>query len=165
MIRLSLVALLASSGALHAGPDATTNYFINNSPSILDFAIHKIEVSLNRNEIPAFVFYDWEADRIKISYSVYADKRTAEEAGDVCPDFVESIRRFAGIDDGKVASFMTTSYFSSKFSHEGYVTGGKEESSSRLEKLDKKFVIYCASGDSIIEAPLIGTGYSVKVKE
>lgn len=151
------IALIIAASQGQAGPDEITDYFMDTSPSMLDFGILRLERRLKELESGqrAHVSYDWDRDVIEV-YTVYF----SDEEGD-CKSFIGEVRTSAGFNLEGELWFGKRSHFASLFSHSGYIRGEQSDSDRRLIELDKKFRISCRSGSKLFEADLPGKGIAV----
>ncbi len=147
MKKVLLLALLASGPySLSAGPDSASNYFINNSPSLLDFGIFRLERAIQEAWDAARVIYDWDEDKIVVIYNQFKPTEgtwVPSLSSEDCREFISLIRAQAGFLDGKPWGAARHSFFSEYFTHEGYVSGNKDDHDKRLVELDKKFKLVC----------------------
>lgn len=142
------------------GADNITRYFMDNSPSLLDFGIHRLAQELNAvYDDRIHVSYDWEQDEIQISVLTFDTKGFSEAD---CREMIANIRSSAGYQDGELPDYYGGhSYFASLFTHNGYKVIGPDEDETRLQKLDKKFVVECRTRKKLIRAKLEGTQFAV----
>jgi hypothetical protein len=171
---------------VYSGPDDTTNYLINNSPSLMDFGIFKINVRLASNASNnasykatlSLAEYYYDDNNIVISRSFYSDikysdtKVTEIQALLSCKIWISEIRIQGGVDvdTGQLDFYLENSRYADNFTHEGY--SKKNSPEDLLASIDKKIKIYCTSfyeDDSksmsmTLTAPLIGNSYSVEKK-
>lgn len=157
---LAAIVLCGLPSISFSGADNTTRYFMDNSPSLLDFGIHRMEVLLNARLTESVrVFYDWDEDEIQIHLLRFDIDGFSESE---CRDQIATIRNGAGYSDGELReSYDGRSYFASLFTHSGYVTGEPEESKTKLQNLEKKFVIQCHTSNKQFSAKLQGTQIAV----
>ncbi|MGC9447639.1 hypothetical protein [Cereibacter johrii] len=144
-----LLGIFAASQA-DAGPDATANRFINDTPSMMDWGTYRLELRLAAApELGSpSVYYDWDRNRIIIYKGMIINRESTVKEEDDCRDWVTAIRRAAIVDPetGKLAlDGVKSSIFSSFFSHSGFsrsVLGITEEEA--LRELDKMFTMEAA---------------------
>ncbi|UWR30174.1 hypothetical protein K3758_01110 [Sulfitobacter sp. W002] len=152
--------LLAGASTGHAGPDATTNYLMNTPATLMDFGLYKLTSHIRSLLGKGFAVYDWDTNEIRIlTFELLTPE---DQAKQVCEDVISDIRIAANVRDGTTVN--ETSSFSDLFSHEGFVKGGKEQHTERMMDLDKKFRIVCITPLETYEAPVVGTGYSLRVR-
>ncbi|MEQ5828488.1 hypothetical protein J3456_14075 [Sulfitobacter sp. NFXS29] len=162
MKQLSLCALLALfAPPASGGPDATTNYLMNTPATLMDFGLYKLSLRIQSVLGKGFASYDWDTNEILILVIDFSTP--ADQVKQMCVDTIADIRFAANVRDG--AAVGGYSNFSRFFSHEGFVKGGMEQHTERMIDLDKKFHINCVTGHDTYEAPLVGTGYSLRVSQ
>lgn len=149
-MKFILIFLLSALFPTHAisGPDETTNRFINNSPSLLDFGIYKLDTYLSgspklRKLGLITVFFDWEDNTITVQSWTLIPFNSKKAVVEACTDWFEEMRWQAGINSVSgefLSSKQTISTFAEFFSHEGYMRtiAGKSDDDALVE-LDKKF--------------------------
>lgn len=142
---------------------------------MLDWGIFKIDQRLTgpRAEASGWAEYDFDSNVILVqSYSVY-ERAKREDEGALrthCDEWMSAMRKSAGVNQDTGEAYGEATIFARLFTHEGYINGDQDANLKRLKDLDKKFrlafeirtnyfnaVIRC-------EAPLLGTGYSVRTQ-
>ena len=152
--------MILAAPTVHAGPDATTNYLMNTPATLMDFGLYMLSSHIRSLFGKGFAVYDWDTNEIRIL--VFELLTHEDQAKQVCEDVISDIRVAANVRDGTTAN--ETSSFSDFFSHDGFVKGGKEQHTERMMDLDKKFRIVCITPLETYEAPVVGTGYSLRVR-
>lgn len=126
-----------------AGPDETSKYLMNNSPTLLDFGLVRLDMRLSSALGNVAVIYDWDNDAIKIVRAGGGDY-----SKDMCLNFIDEVRSNAGYQEGTLWSILGNSLFSELFAHMGYFSGDEDKHLDRLEEIDKKFQIDCYSSET-----------------
>ena len=162
MKQLSLCALLALvAPPASGGPDATTNYLMNTPATLMDFGLYKLSLRIQSVLGKGFASYDWDSNQILILVIDFSTP--ADQVRQMCVDAISDIRFAANVRDGTAVGGY--SGFATFFSHSGFTKGGMESHTERMVDLDKKFHIHCVTGHDTYEAPLVGTGYSLRVSQ
>jgi hypothetical protein len=163
------LAVLPSASA--SGPDATTNHFMKEPVSLLDFGIYKISNLLHgRDGQPnGWASYDFDSNTINIEFNSFeaSGNDKLEDHLARCDEWIEGIRSVGLVSSttGKPIG-MPVSMFAQQFSHVGYILGDSEENQERLIELDKKFrlrmTIFDRSFKGVLEctAKLLGKGFA-----
>lgn len=155
----------AFSFEANAGPDATINHLMDDSVSMLDFGILRMNLTLKEKDLGGAT-YLWDENRIVISHILtlkyFGDHEAAENA---CAEWVKNVRRVAWIDTETGKPTFSTSWFATYFSHNGFKRLSAPQDLD--ENLDKIFQLKCIAftedGQALtVTAPLIGTGYSLE---
>lgn len=175
----ALAAVLVTVQPALGGPDKTTEYLMNTPPSILDFGIYKLGVSLserfesiyegapNRSTVWPSVSYDWNSDSIVINGYLFNPTETElDTSEDICAEFIEAIRLYALVNPktGELSfDDRQWSAYSAVFNHSGYTNDQIKEA---LKELDNKFLIKCqigfGDGTPVYQAPLMGNSYVIQ---
>ena len=141
-----LAALLAISfgHSSQAEPDETIIRLMNDSPTMLDFGIFRLERFLNSAGENSYsrVTYDWGSNRIIVSNRFF-DGHTIKEAEAMqkCKIWINAMRELAGInlDTGQLQSWKTSSEFTRFFLHIGDVEQEHADHDADEKSLDAKF--------------------------
>lgn len=151
-----------------AGPDETTQALMDDSASMLDLGLLRMNLMLASNSLGSASF-DWEQNRITVSeygpdFATFATKKdkTADDVEIRCANWVRAVRIIAAVnpDDG-LAYFGTTS-FADMFSHYGFEHGLLKNPSASIDGLIQlRCRHFVAQKPVEITAPLLGKGYSV----
>jgi len=145
-----------------AGPDETTQHLMNDTASMLDFGLLRLNLKLEADNLGT-ASYNWEENRIQISlFSL--EKGTVESAEIDCANWIDAVRVKAGIDLDAGQSKTGSSSFANLFTHYGF------ERRSVMEglqgKIDKIITLGCYQWGTkkpvTIKAPLLGKGYSLQ---
>lgn len=136
--------LVLSHGAL-AGPDATTNRFLTDSPSMMDWGLYRLEESLAKESLGSpRVRFDWDKNRIGIFRTVLVDALDVDAELN-CKIWMSDVRVEAGVSPdggGFWMPGMKASFFAQSFGHSGYTekVNGVEEADALVE-LDRMFFL------------------------
>lgn len=128
-----------------AGPDATANRFLSDTPSMMDWGSYRLEMYLKEKSQlgEPSVSYDWEKNRILITRS-QLDQNVPETASSDCRDWFAQMRTLAyvGTETGKLWSEKQVSHFASFFRHNGFLRtiDGVTEMEA-LKQLDKMLTL------------------------
>lgn len=149
-----------------AGPDQTTQHLIGDSASMLDFGILRIDLLLQKDNL-GFANYDWDANRITVQALLFERPPTTSETENDpekwCAEWVSRVRLTGGINTKTGEPFGKSSFFASRFGHEGF--SRNSEPDDLLQQIDKLINLECyAAVDDksvTVTAPLVGTGYMV----
>lgn len=180
---LLLVCLfILGFGSAIADPGATTRLLMNQPVSMLTYGIGQLRLELETDKkkisetadpekITAIANYNYESDQIVITViCIYCGIESTE---DKCADVIASIRSMAFMQNGK-AILPGGSSFSIGFMQEGYTDLPKEVSQNLGNEIDKRLYVNVSiqakegAKETLIlkkidcEAPLLGTGYSIK---
>lgn len=162
-ITMAFVTLLLLSEPSAAGPDATTSYLIDDTASMMDIGMLRLNTFLVEGSFGIATF-DWESNRFTIranALTMSDDPAIAEKA---CGDWVNRIRNVALVnpDDGKPSYGQTQ--FSIFFEHVGF--DRKNAPKTLSQDLDRLFVLECVTYPKdarlTVSAPLLGKTYSVQ---
>jgi hypothetical protein len=136
-----------------AEPDSTIRYLITEPVTLLDFGLYRLteEIDTHFAKIEytsgAYMFYDWDANRINIIISGPAGKfKTKKEAKDWCEWAVCEVRKELGLDCSSLRSSIPagTSMLSLRFNHLGHKS--RNEPKDLGNKLDKITIIKIDAG-------------------
>jgi hypothetical protein len=161
-MRLALIiALCALPSMVQPGPDETVKYLMQDSASMLDFGLLRLNIDL-QNENLGRAFYDWDENRIRIGF-FRPDKTTSENAEKECAEWVKAVRVAAFIDLETGKPFLENSMLSDYFTHSGFARANPL--ADLTGKIDSIIVLRCnfwgLNPAVIVDAPLMGTGYSL----
>lgn len=118
--------LICSAGTVQAGPDATSTYLMNESVSVLDFGIFKMEETLskyfatNSPSVTVSASYLWDNNQIQITLLELAKRKTRNDAIEFCKTIVGSARASLGINTSTGKPIVEGLDPSRFFVHEGY---------------------------------------------
>ncbi len=158
-----------------AGPDATANRFLSDTPSMMDFGAVRLESHLRAKEEfrDVSVRYDWDRNRVVVLRFLLLRNDDERNLEDDCRDWMQSLRAAAMVFDGRVFGGREYSNFAEFFGHVGFrrtIAGQPEDDA--LVSLDKIIVLETQYGrydDSNWNADMemtctgevVGTGFSV----
>lgn len=152
---LGFAAMMALAPA-HAGPDAVANYIMDEPASLMDIGMLRLEKRLDG---AAWARYDWDSNTFLLwTYRPAADGDPGAQER-TCAEWISEIRSLAAISDETGKPYGEFSGFAYMFTHTGFVR--KNQPEDLLEQTDRMFQLKCFGGGEHIEAPLLGTGYSV----
>ena len=120
-----------------AGPDSTTQRFMNDSPSMLEFGLFKLKQRLiwegDETEFkqPNNVKYNWDKNTIEIS-STFNKRRSRESAEKLCSLWFDYVRFSAGIVKSKTA--LSISNFARDFRHDGLLPNTNRDQKKKTYK-------------------------------
>lgn len=170
IIPTTLAALLIGTAAAQAGPDEVAKWLIQDPASMIDLGVLRIDLALsNGSGAPGGrATYDWDKNRFTITGSA-GQVESADKAEKACEEWVNSVRVAAFIDTSTGNPYLgKASLFAELFSHSGFERTNAP--ADLYTTIDKMIELRCygsfkLDGDlKIIEAnaPLLGTGYSLK---
>lgn len=161
-----IIFALVNPAIARSEPNPTTNYLMDEPISMFTYGMDKIDRSLRNAVKDTGIFtnaaYNWDQDRIYLNATCFQCETPATEKS--CAEIITKIRNSACIANGKPV-FGNHSCYSAEFAQNGY---SKKTRPKDVEtSMDQKFIIQVTFSNSDIgklqcEAPLIGTGYSVK---
>lgn len=166
---------LAMCSAAFAGPDATANRFLNDTPSMMDWGMYQVQQMLSAD--PAHgaevtVTYNWEDNQVLIRRFRQVDAGSdVAHLQDECRIWFEKTRSSGWVvaATGEVIALFPASRYAGMFRHNGFsrtLSGVSEEDA--IAALDKMFYLsfgtYDYAGKPLMqcEGPLLDTGFSVK---
>lgn len=132
------VYLSILGGSVEAGPDSISQYLMDDSPSMLDYGLLRIELELDGN---GYAEYDWDDDEILIFEIDFRFSGGLEEAEQSCAEWISKARILGGVLGGSVSN--GTSRYSQKFLHAGFSRTGAPEDIA--VEIDKKYAWNTAS--------------------
>jgi len=149
MLKQTLLAALTAANIATtsaAEPDETIAHLMDDSPSMLDFGIFRLERFLNKTGqvSEAVIRYDWDRNAIEISGRFFDGHTISEgEALQKCDSWFETMREIAGIDieTGKLQPWYEVSEFAWHFKHIGSVQREHSMNHFDEQKLDQTFRI------------------------
>lgn len=161
-----------------AGPDATTNFLMNDSPSMLDWGMFRMEQSLGRHidyGAQTSVHFSFEDNQIVIRrFRLVADQYDPDALEIDCSEWFSTIRvgGYVDPDTGEIyTEELHNSRYADMFSHNGYTrTVAGTSSDEILPDIDKRiFLSFQTIGprDELhltCTGPLLDTGFSTKRK-
>ncbi|WP_404402288.1 hypothetical protein [Pelagibacterium halotolerans] len=163
------------AGEAVAGPDATANRFLNDTPSMMDFGALRLENYLQ--DIDGFeeiaVHYSWDRNRVVISRVLVLDNSDQTDLEENCRSWTQSLRSEALVFEGNLVNGMEYSEFAEFFGHIGFqrtISGVTEIEA--LRELDRMFLLetrfwrhdesgWSATLEMTCFGELLGTGFSV----
>ena len=165
---LSATAMFAS--ASFSGPDDVTKYFQNERVSLLDWGTLRISHFLltGENGNPkGYARYDFDDDRVYV-WGTTTNDLDLDASGfqEICKKWIDGVRLAALVHPNTGEPFFKNSEFAEMYSHDGYLTGTREDYDMRLAALDKKFhLIFNIMSQNYdpqfrCTAPLLGTGFA-----
>lgn len=172
VLALTLILVIIVSGAARAGPDELTRKLMNESPSLFDFGMLRLQLRLNNLTEGKYwpkefwsptVSYDWEQDEVRISIRSFNKFDDKENAMSGCKDVFGLVRDLAFIDPktGKLFSVSPDPYsqYAALFQHIDY---RNRIESDDLNDFDKKFKLVCnvdKRGQALVvgRAPLLSS--------
>lgn len=140
----SAACLMGVASAAYSGPDEVTDRLMDESASLFDVGMLRLELRLAEAEsIPATsTYYDWEKNQIVIWSVVFESGWTLERATAACDGWFRQIRMLAAVnpDTGVLYPMYKRSSFAEMFSHNGFVrTINGKDTSEVAAQLDDKF--------------------------
>jgi len=146
-LAIAVVILSFYSFVSSAGPDKTTSLLMDTPASVFDIGMIRFnmgldDIKLSVGPIYREAIYDWDRDKIKVSFSVHNYKGDLASGRKVCIDLFGELRDHAGVDPNTVKLFWggrVSSYWSEYFSL-GYQGAGSKK---KPTELDKKFLLNC----------------------
>ncbi|WP_297754642.1 hypothetical protein [uncultured Shimia sp.] len=137
-----IAASLAATGAI-SGPDETTEAFMDQSVSLLDWGSFRLETALNKGvrdqNMATRVWYDFDSNTIVVG-NWDGTVVPEEEAREDCKFWFSAIRKWAGYSaDGSLDGGNEISRFANFYGHDGYIRGDEDSNKELLMDLDKKF--------------------------
>ena len=183
IITISILVLLSVTTNVYAEPTPSVNYFMNESVSLFDFGIYKLNLTIeslcnyelkdmavlydNHKDIDVFYYsseisYDWKKNRIRIIISPkYRNKKVDDKKLlDLCKRIISVVQNKFEIIDGKPLSNYSS--LGTYFWHSGYKK--TDEQIDFYKELDNITKIIVYTEDKIIESPLIGTEKDISFK-
>lgn len=154
-------ALFLVPERLVAQPDGTTRHLMQDSVSMLDFGLLRLNINLERDNL-GLADFNWDRNRIVIH--TWLSEETRDAAEEVCAEWVSEVRTRGGIsrESGKPA--LESSSFSRLFGHYSFERGNILD--GLYKNIDQLFVLECNQFNVIppvmVTAPLLGTGYSLR---
>lgn len=145
------------------GPDATTQFLLDDSASMLDFGLLRLDILLSEKQLGTAQFL-WDGNIFLIS-TILTGNETHELAEAACSQWVKDVRIAALVNGATGEPLYKNSTFAPYFDHNGFARNARPE--NLLQEIDKKFLLKCFSffqgyEKTTISAPLLGTGYSVE---
>ena len=157
----SITGILAiTAGQAIAGPDVVGNYLMDEPASLMDVGIMKLNALVRPT---AFANYNWDENSIEITSmnSLVKGSPSDDALEKLCADWISSVRVLANIDPLKGAPFYgAESNFARLFLHSGYQREKQPE--NMTSEIDRMIQLTCILGSTIVTAPLLGTGYSLR---
>lgn len=148
-MRIIYALVIATFASIaNADPDSVTDHLMDESPSLLDWGLMRLENKLESNDkllLTPTVTFDWNSDTITIfSFDTESpSENTKEESVQHCSEWFEIVRTSAGVSPwtnelrGQLASV-----FSVLFAHNGYRRHHNGKSiDDFLHDLDNKFLL------------------------
>ncbi|MDM8522176.1 hypothetical protein QUF80_02295 [Desulfococcaceae bacterium HSG8] len=163
-----ILFLLAMSELSIAGPDQTTSYLMNESVSLLDFGLYRLEEYFDtiyqKDLYITRVNYDWDDNKIIIVVrnTDSGSFGSAREAKEWCRSIICEIKGKLGIDcsTGKPLTLKKNSPLQRFFSHKSYKSKNEPEGlKSEIEMMIKVTVsTYWGRNGRFLrcEVPLLG---------
>jgi len=171
------LVILCSAQAL-AGPDAISNRFLTDSPSMMDWGLERLSRHLQEN--PTYgpdmgATFDWDRNAVLIYNTAVAPAGETLDAFEFnCRVWFLWVRGdgYVSAADGTVFGTMEASRFASFFEHVGYnrTIGGIDESDA-LQALDKLIMLeyrrwsldddFEVVNERTCTGKLLGTGFSI----
>ena len=153
LLKLTLVLIIFVSNTARASPDEVTRKLMNESPSLLDFGILRLQLKMDDLRTGKYwpneffsptVSYDWDHDQIRItimSFNAFDDKENAMSG---CKDVFSKVRDRGFIDakTGQLYEISPNPYsqYAALFQHIDYQN---RIDSDDLKDFDKKFKLIC----------------------
>ncbi len=165
-MKLAISALLfLFSIPLAAEPGPTARWLMDEPATMMDLGTSKLEaVLLNRMKVASVsVAYDWDANRIRITYVETVNGENAANKKQMCAKRVRILRQFLGINSrtGKAVLPNSTSNLARYFGHSGFAPSNMPKNLwQRLDQITEfKVVIASHPGEKDLrcQAPLLGT--------
>lgn len=145
--RFVSAAIVLVGATAMADPDSTSDRFLNDSPSMMDWGILRLELALQSYGILVHgsVSYDWSRNRIDITRTEsVAESVSRSEMEGLCRDWFQAVRSFALIDPetGSLSGPFGYTEFAGYFGHIGFgrTLNGIEEPQA-LADLDRIFYL------------------------
>jgi hypothetical protein len=176
MLSISLLPFFPETAL--AGPDEITQPLMNDTVSMLDFGIFRLQNKIDvLEDLPlTYVGFDWERNLIVISGWINEGQRPASDFHSTCVDWFARVRMQAGVDpaSGKLYEILSYSHFADLFSHFGFErTLSNKKPNELLAALDGKFFLelhwFGSRGlpstgvGATCSGPMIDSGFSTKV--
>lgn len=173
---LLAIGLSLLPGVAAAQPDATAQRFLEDSPSMMDFGIDRLQIYLHsyRNSEMLAVDYDPAENAILITRLVLVQHDDPLDFAEDCRQWAMIMRSRAAVHDGAVAGGLNHSDFAQFFAHAGpgRTLDGVSEAEA-LAALDRLFVLETQYGryaqgaflpqiQTICRADLLGTGVETR---
>ena len=140
-----------------AGPDAATEFFMDEQASLFSFGMYRLEQQFANTSFPegfagASTRYDWDEDEIVIQIMSYIGINSNQEAREKCRTAIGTIRSRCGVNSDTGEKYLgdeTSSWCAANFARIGFQRSGDEE---KLAELDKKLRIECVVfGDASVK--------------
>lgn len=171
-ITLLIVSLMLVNPA-QSSPSKITNYLMDEPLSMLDWGIYQISKDLGPqlfddagiNYGRSFASYDWDQDRLNVSYVGYIKYKDIDKGKGLCKAIINNLRAFFGVDikSGKLTPFSNLGRY---FTHAGFARNAQPDNVSaeisNVIQLESR-IMTSKSGEppysyvSLCEAPLLGT--------
>ncbi len=145
-----LIALLVVSSNLSAEPSRSISYLMEDSLSMFDWGVFRMESSITNIKFKEFdlinhygrVNYDWDSNRINLETIVYPYYKSLEKSGSktICRQAIIQVKEHFGYgieEAGLRAVFGIPSYFK----HIGYVKKNAPESLGKDLETATKFSV------------------------
>lgn len=160
---LALIAICLLPVKALSGPDETTQHLMNDSATMLDFGMLRLNLSLEAATL-ANAYFDWDENRIYI-WRYFQENETADVGEETCSQWIGDVRLKSGVNRDTGKPFEKTSLFAGYFAHHSFKRNSAPE--TLYQDIDKLFVLRCTGqikggGFITIFAPLLGSGYSLE---
>lgn len=151
---LASLAIVVLATPSRSEPDDVTRHLMEDSPSMLDFGIFRLERFLNKSgeDQLSRVRYDWDRNVIEVSNRFFDGHMISEaEALQKCTSYFDTMRELAGVDTetGRLQSWKESSEFAWHFLHIGSVQEEHAEHDPKIQTLDQKFQIRFVVADVV----------------
>ena len=139
------------AGSANAGPDSTTNHFMNTRATMFDVGLLRLDRIIqgyqgsslfHRHMTLGKPLYIWDDDIIQIDI-LYSNLENLNQrvVKEECKNAIENVQSIAMVNTDGEYEFENWSRFANAFSHNGFSFSGESE---LLIELDKKFLIICS---------------------
>lgn len=161
----SLIILMFVGGSAHAGPDATTNWLMDEPASMLDLGLLRLNMQLQQAKLGSASF-NWDTNRVQIYTFQYFNEVQSDETDPeaLCRKWVMDVRAEGFISEETGKALYDYSSYSAHFTHAGFKrksTPDKlEQSVDSLTELS--CLIMVGTERTRVTAPLLGTAIFVE---
>lgn len=156
-IILALFTFGVTSNLAHGAPGEATKRLIEDPASMMDLGLLKLDLwlsdvmeqlkTMNAKQVEnyhTYSGYDWDDDKIIAGATLYVSDVSAEDAEQMCGQFINRFRIYSGVDieNGKLAiQDDTNTRISRLFSHDGFKRSSYP--ADAFSALDQRIYVHC----------------------